>query len=79
MKPTLWQTKNRGNLSLGTLVKRKSRYLIMTKLRDCSAEATPEAFTRKFHHAPRRVETLPYDQGKVMTRHKILVRRLKTA
>jgi hypothetical protein len=51
----------------------------MTKLRDCSAEATPEDFTCKFPHAPRRVETLLYDQGKVMTRHKILVRHLKTA
>jgi IS30 family transposase len=50
----------------------------MTKLRESSAEATLEAFARKFHHAPSVRKTLPYDQGKVMMRHKILVRRLKT-
>ena len=50
----------------------------MTKLRESSAEATLEAFARKFHHAPQHAENAPYDQGKVIMRHKILVRRLKT-
>jgi IS30 family transposase len=71
--------KGAGNRSaVGTLVERKSRYLIMTKLRDCSAEATLEAFTRKFRHVPPGVrKTLTYDQGKEMARHEILARRLK--
>ena len=71
--------KGAGNRSaVGTLVERKSRYLIMTRLRDCSAEATLEAFTRKFRHVPSCVrKTLTYDQGKEMARHEILARRLK--
>lgn len=36
--------KGAGNRSaVGTLVERKSRYLLMTKLRDCRTEATLEA------------------------------------
>ena len=71
--------KGAGNRSaVGTLVERKSRYLLMTKLRDCSAEATLEAFTRKFRHVPPCVrKTLTYDQGKEMARHELLAKRLK--
>jgi IS30 family transposase len=71
--------KGAGNRSaVGTLVERKSRYLLMTKLRDCSAQATLEAFTRKFRHVPACVrKTLTYDQGKEMARHETLAKRLK--
>ena len=49
-----------------------------SKLRDCSAEATLEAFTRKFRHVPPCVRrTLTYDQGKEMARHKLLAKRVK--
>jgi transposase, IS30 family len=77
--PEQWEGYLNRN-AVGTLVERKSRYLIMTKLRDCSAEATLEAFTRKFRHVPPGVrKTLTYDQGKEMARHETLVKRLKTA
>ena len=55
--PGQWEgdlIKGAGNRSaVGTPVERKRRYLLMTKLRDCSAEAILEAFTRKFRHVPR--------------------------
>lgn len=38
--------------AVGTLVERKSRYLILAKLRDASAAATLHAFTRRFRHVP---------------------------
>lgn len=63
---------------MGTLVDPKSRYLLMTRLRDCSADATLEAFTRKFRHVPACVsKTLTYDQGKEMARHEELAKRVK--
>ena len=82
LMPGHWEgdlIKGAGNRSaVGTLVERKSRYLLMTKLRDCSAEATLEAFTRKFRHVPPCVrKTLTYDQGKEMARHELLAKRLK--
>ena len=71
--------KGAGNRSaVGTLVERESRYLLMTKLRDCTAEATLEAFTRKFRHVPACVrKTLTYAQGEEMARHELLAQRLK--
>jgi IS30 family transposase len=58
--------KGPGNRSsVGTLVERKSRYLMLVKLRDGSAEATLEGFTRKFRHVPLAMKkSLTYDQGR---------------
>ncbi len=55
--------KGPGNRSsVGTLVERKSRYLMLVKLRDGSAEATLEGFTRKFRHVPFAMKkSLTYD------------------
>lgn len=64
--------------AVGTLVKRKSRYLLMTRLEDCSADATLEAFTRKFRHMPACVrKTLTYDQEEEMAHHEELAKRVK--
>lgn len=68
-------TENRS--AVGTLVERKSRYLWMTRLDDCSADATLEAFNQKFRHVPVCVrKTLTYDQSKEMARHGELAKRL---
>ena len=71
--------KGAGNRSaVGTLVERKSRYLMMVKLSDSSAESVLEAFTAKFRHVPPSVrKTLTYDQGREMAKHEELARRLK--
>ena len=71
--------KGPGNRSsVGTLVERKSRYLMLVKLRDGSAEATLEGFTRKFRHVPLAMKkSLTYDQGREMARHEILAKRVK--
>jgi IS30 family transposase len=71
--------KGAGNRSaVGTLVERTSRYLIMARLPDASAEAVLEAFTRRFRHVPPAVrKTLTYDQGREMARHETLAKRLK--
>ena len=71
--------KGAGNRSaVGTLVERKSRYLIMARLPDSSAQSVLEAFTARFRHVPACVrKTLTYDQGKEMAKHEELARRLK--
>jgi len=58
--------KTAGNrIAVGTLVEHKSRSLLMTRLDDCSADVTLEAFSRKFRHVPACVrKTLTCDQGK---------------
>ena len=71
--------KGAANASVvGTLVERKSRYLILAKLRDASAAATLHAFTRRFRHVPPQLrKTLTYDQGREMAHHERLTRRLR--
>lgn len=71
--------KGAGNRSaVGTLVERKSRYVVLARMRDSGAEAALEAFTRHFRCVPACVrKTLTYDQGKEMARHKDLARRLR--
>lgn len=71
--------KGAGNRSaVGTLVERKSRYLILVKLRDASAEAVLDSFTQRFRHVPACVrKTLTYDQGREMAKHETLAKRLK--
>lgn len=71
--------KGAGNRSaVGTLVERKSRYLILAKLPDASADAVLESFTQRFRHVPACVrKTLTYDQGREMAKHEVLAKRLK--
>ena len=71
--------KGAGNRSaVGTLVERKSRYLILAKLPYASADAVLESFTQRFRHVPACVrKTLTYDQGREMAKHEVLAKRLK--
>jgi IS30 family transposase len=68
----------RNASAVGTLVERKSRYLILAKLTDASADATLHAFSRRFRHVPPQMRrTLTYDQGREMAHHERLARRLQ--
>lgn len=71
--------KGPGNRSsVGTLVERKSRYLMLVKLRNSSAEATLEGFTRKFRHVSFAMKkSLTYNQGREMAHHEIRAKRAK--
>jgi transposase, IS30 family len=68
----------RNASAVGTLVERKSRYLILAKLDDATAAATLHAFRRRFRHVPPQLrKTLTYDQGLEMALHERPSRRLK--
>ena len=71
--------KGAGNRSaVGTLVERKSRYLIMVRLPDATADAVLDRFTQRFRHVPQCVrKSLTYDQGREMAKHETLAKRLK--
>lgn len=71
--------KGAGNRSaVGTLVERKSRYVLLAWMCGCGAEAALDSFTRKLRKVPACVrKTLAYDQGKEMARHEELARRLR--
>jgi IS30 family transposase len=62
--------KGAGNRSaVGTLVERKSRCLLLAKMRDAFAEAALEAFIQRFRHVPSCIrKTLTDDQGREMAR-----------
>jgi IS30 family transposase len=70
--------KGAGNASaVGTLVERKSRYVLLAKMDGTDAEAVLEGFTRRMRTLPSGVrKTLTYDQGREMARHQELARRL---
>jgi IS30 family transposase len=64
-------TKNKS--AVGTLVERKSRYLILAHLENKTAEKTRLSFARKLSELPLEMrKSLTYDQGKEMSQHKIL-------
>jgi transposase, IS30 family len=69
--------KGAGNASaIGTLVERKSRYTLIAKMKDCSAQAALEGFTKAFAKVPALMrKSLTYDQGKEMARHKELTNK----
>lgn len=71
--------KGAGNRSaVGTLVERKSRYLLLVRLDDASAESVLAGFTRRFRHVPACVrKSLTYDQGSEMAKHAELAQRVK--
>jgi IS30 family transposase len=70
--------KGAGNKSaVGTLVERKSRYVLLVKLDGADAESVLEGFTRRMKTLPTAIrKTLAYDQGKEMARHQELEQRL---
>jgi IS30 family transposase len=70
--------KGAGNASaVGTLVERKSRFLLLAKVDGVDAEAVLQGFTRRLRTLPPSVrKTLTYDQGKEMARHQELAERL---
>ena len=63
-------TKGAGNCStVDTLVERTSRYLVLAKLLDASADSVLEYFTKRFRHVFARVrKSLTYDQGREMAK-----------
>ena len=64
--------------AIGTLVERKTRMLLLTKLRSKDAASVREAFTRKFSHMPGPLKkTLTYDQGQEMAEHKVFTKNTK--
>ena len=70
--------KGAGNASaIGTLVERKSRYTLIAKMKNCSAQAALDGFTKAFAKVPKMMlRSLAYDQGKEMAHHKQLTSRL---
>lgn len=77
LMPGHWEgdlIKGAGNKSaVGVLVERSTRLVLLCKMPDASAESALAAFTAKLNliAAPLR-QTLTYDQGKEMARHKQL-------
>ena len=71
--------KGAGNASaIGTLIERKSRFTILAKMKDCSAQSALEGFTKALRQVPETMrKSLAYDQGKEMAYHAKLAERLK--
>ena len=67
------------NLSAcGTLVESKSRYTLIVKMQDCSAQSALDGFSKAFKKIPKEMrKSLTYDQGKEMARHAELAKKLK--
>ena len=64
--------------ALGTVVERKTRYLILSKMRGCTADAALEGFTRQMKRLPAALRrSMTYDRGSEMACHPELARRLK--
>jgi transposase, IS30 family len=63
---------------IGTLVERKSRYVSLSKMKNCGADAALQGFSRALKRVPKNMlKSLTYDQGKEMARHEDLAKRLK--
>jgi IS30 family transposase len=64
--------------AVGTVVERKTRFLILSKMRGCTAEAALEGFTRQMKRLPAVLrKSMTYDRGSEMACHPELARRLK--
>jgi|TARA_R110000823_G_C15855475_1_gene492647 IS30 family transposase len=70
--------KGAGNASaIGTLAERKTRYVILTKMKDATADTALSSFSRGLSKVPRTMRvSMTYDQGKEMARHAELADRL---
>ena len=67
----------RNASAVGTLVERKSRFVLLAKVDGVDAESVLDGFTRRLRTLPTSVrKTLTYDQGKEMARHQELAERL---
>lgn len=63
--------------AIGTLVDRSSRFAILARVDDATAESVLEGFTRRLRTLPTAFrQTLTYDQGKKIVRHQELERRV---
>jgi len=66
----------RNGSAVGTLVDRKTLFVILAKMHDCSAQAALEGFSTAFGHLDAPLcKTLTYDQGKEMALHEQLAAR----
>ena len=64
--------------AVGTVVERKTRYLILSKMHGCTADAALEGFTRQMKRLPAALRrSMTYDRGSEMACHPELARRLK--
>ena len=70
--------KGAGNASaIGTLAERKTRYVILTKMKDATADTALSSFSRGLWKVPKTMRvSMTYDQGKEMARHAELADRL---
>lgn len=63
--------------AIGTLVDRSSRFVILARVEDATAESILEGFTRRLQTLPKSIrQTLTYDQGREMARHQELEQRV---
>ena len=71
--------KGAGNASaIGTLTERKTRYVILTKMKDATADTALSSFSRGLSKVPKTMRvSMTYDQGREMARHAELADRLK--
>lgn len=64
--------------SVGTLVERKTRFVVLCKMNGNGAEAVLDSFTRQMKHLPVALrKSMTYDRGSEMACHPELSRRLK--
>ena len=64
--------------SVGTLVERKTRFVVLCKMRGNGAEAVLDSFTRQMKRLPAALrKSMTYDRGSEMACHPELARRLK--
>ncbi len=70
--------KGAGNASaIGTLAERKTRYVILTKMKDATADTALSSFSRGLSKVPKIMRvSMTYDQGKEMARHAELADRV---
>jgi IS30 family transposase len=78
LMPGHWEgdlIKGRGNKSsIGTIVERSSRYLIMVQLDDATSPVVTGGFARELKQIqPSLLKSLTYDRGREMTDHKYLI------
>jgi IS30 family transposase len=63
---------------LGTLVERKTRFLMLVKLRSKSAREVRTSFARKIKRLPEQLrQTMTYDQGAEMAEHKLFTKNTR--
>ena len=64
--------------AVGTVVERKTRFVILSKMRGCTADAALEGFSRQMKRLPAALrKSMTYDRGSEMACHPELARRLK--